>query len=203
MRKLVRAALAALVILLGPAVAHATTSTETIVFMRHGEKPSSGNGQLTCQGLQRSLALPDMLISRYGNAKWFYAPDPNVKISDPAGSFYYARPLATIEPTVIREGLSVNTSVGYDNVSGLESLLLRSSKAADTIFVAWEHIYLQKTVQDIINRYGGGSAVPAWQSGDYDSLYVVHVTWTDGVITSAHFTHEYEGLNNMSTSCPS
>lgn len=203
MRKLVFAALAALVLLLGPAAAQATTTTETIVFMRHGEKPSGGYGQLTCQGLQRSLALPDVLINRYGKAKWFYAPDPNVKISDPAGSFYYVRPLATIEPTVIREGLSVNTSVGYNNISGLEGLLLRSSKGADTIFVAWEHIYLQKTVQDLMNRYGGGYVVPTWQSGDYDSLYVVRVTWVDGVITAAHFAHDYEGLNNLSTSCPS
>ena len=31
------------------------------MFLRHGEKPSGGYGQLTCQGLNRSLALPDIL----------------------------------------------------------------------------------------------------------------------------------------------
>ena len=30
---------------------------ETIVFFRHAEKPSGGYGQLTCQGLNRALAL--------------------------------------------------------------------------------------------------------------------------------------------------
>jgi hypothetical protein len=202
MRMYVRAAVAALALLLAPSAAHAATTVETIVFLRHGEKPSAGNGQLTCQGLQRSLALPDVLINRYGRASWFYAPDPNVKISDAGGSFYYVRPLATIEPTVIREGLSVNTSVGFNNINGLESLLLRSSKGAATIYVAWEHLYLQKVVQDLMNKYGGGATIPAWSSGDYDSLYVVRLSWSNGSITGATFTHDYEGLNSQSTSCP-
>jgi hypothetical protein len=202
MRTYVRAVTAALCLLLVPAAAHAASTTETIVFMRHGEKPSEGNGQLTCQGLQRALALPDVLINRYGPAQWFYAPDPNVKISDSGGSFYYVRPLVTLEPTVIREGLSVNTSVGYNDIAGLEGLLIRSYKGADTIYVAWEHVYLQKVVQDLMKKYGGGQTVPAWASGDYDSLYVVRLTWSGGSITGATFAHDYEGLNNQSTSCP-
>ena len=39
---------------------------QTIVFFRHGEKPSAGLGQLTCQGLNRALALPDVLIGKFG-----------------------------------------------------------------------------------------------------------------------------------------
>jgi len=34
------------------------TDIETIVFLRHGEKPQRGLGQSTCQGLNRVLALP-------------------------------------------------------------------------------------------------------------------------------------------------
>src|SRR4029450_9465675 len=49
--------------------------------------------------------------------------------------------------------------------------------------------------------YGGGdSPVRGWVSGDYDSLYVVRLTNAGGAIT-AQFTHEYEGLNNLPTSC--
>ena len=72
---------------------------QTIVFFRHGEKPAGGYGQLTCQGPNRALALPDVLNAKFGKPKFLYAPNPAVKISDPAGSFYYVRPLATIEPT--------------------------------------------------------------------------------------------------------
>ena len=174
---------------------------QTIVFFRHGEKPSGGYGQLTCQGLNRALALPDVLFRNYGTPAYLYAPNPAVKISDPAGSFYYVRPLATIEPTAIRAVRSVNTNYGYNNVTGIQSVLIRSSKANATLFVAWEHVYLVKIVQSIMDAYGGGVTVPAWQSGDYDSLYVVHVNYTSTGIT-ARFQIEKEGLNGLPTTCP-
>src|SRR6187549_3189632 len=80
---------------------------QTIVFFRHGEKPSGGYGQLTCQGLNRALALPPVLSAKYGRPHCMYAPNPAVTVSDPAGTFYYVRPLATIEPTAIRLGMPV------------------------------------------------------------------------------------------------
>jgi hypothetical protein len=174
---------------------------ETIVFFRHAEKPPAGNGQLTCQGLRRALALPDVLINRFGRADWGYAPNPAVKIPDPAGSFFFVRPLATLEPTAIRSGISVNTNYGYTDVSGLRSVLIKSSKANDTVFVAWEHAYLVKAVQSIMNAYGGGAAVPAWRTGDYDTLYIVHVDYTSSGIR-AWFEVGHEGLNGQATTCP-
>jgi hypothetical protein len=174
---------------------------ETIVFFRHGEKPSGGYGQLTCQGMNRALALPDVLIGRYGTPEYLYAPNPAVKISDPAGSFFYVRPLATIEPTAIRAVRSVNTNYGYNNITGLQSVLIKSSKANSVLFVALEHAYLVKAVQSIMDAYGGGALVPAWQTGDYDSLYVVRVTYTSSGI-SARFELDKEGLNGLPTACP-
>jgi hypothetical protein len=95
---------------------------QTIVFFRHGEKPSAGLGQLTCQGLNRALALPDVLNGKFGKPDYLYAPNPAVKISDPTGSYFYVRPLATIEPTAIRAGKSVNTNYGYNNISGIHGV---------------------------------------------------------------------------------
>ena len=192
--------LIALVLLV--AAASEARAEQTIVFFRHGEKPSGGYGQLTCQGLNRALALPTVLAAKYGKPAYLYAPNPTVKVSDPAGSFYYVRPLATIEPTAIRVGLSVNTKYGYTEIAGLQSLLITATKADSTIFVAWEHVQLQKIVQNIMNSYGGGAAVPAWISGDYDSLYVVRVDYVAGTI-NAQFHRDSEGLNGQSTTCPS
>lgn len=174
---------------------------ETIVFFRHGEKPSGGLGQLTCQGLNRALALPDVLLGKFGAPDYLYAPNPAVKMSDPAGSFYYIRPLATIEPAAIRAGRSVNTRYGYNDVTGLRSVLVTSSKANATIFVAWEHAYLVKVVQSIMNAYGGGAPVPAWTTGDYDSLYIVRINYANGSV-DAEFARDREGLNGLPTSCP-
>jgi len=174
---------------------------ETIVFFRHAEKPAGGYGQLTCQGLNRALALADVLINRFGRAKWGYAPDPAGKVSDPAGSFYYVRPLVTLAPAAIRSGISVNTNYGYTDVAGLRSILIRSSKANDTVYVAWEHTYLVKVVQSIMNAYGDGAVVPAWPSGDYDTLYIVHVDYTSSGI-HAWFERGHEGLDSQPKTCP-
>jgi hypothetical protein len=174
---------------------------ETIVLFRHAEKMSGGYGQLTCQGLNRALALPQVLFSRYGQPDWAYAPDPGAKISESAGSFYYVRPLATIEPAAIRAGISVNTHYGYTDIVALQSLLITGAKANDTIYVAWEHEYLVKLAQRIMNVYGGGATVPGWISGDYDAVYVIRVHYGSSGIT-ATFDREWQGLNNQSTTCP-
>jgi hypothetical protein len=174
---------------------------QTIVFFRHGEKMAGGYGQLTCQGLNRALALSQVLLTRYGQPDYAYAPNPSVKISESAGSFYYVRPLATLEPTAIRAGLSVNTHYGYTDIGSLQKLLITKAKANTTIFVAWEHEYLVKAVQRIMDAYGGGAAVPAWRSGDYDALYVLHVSYGSSI--TARFDREWQGLNGMSSACPS
>ncbi len=192
---------ALLILLLLAATAAEAAAEQTIVFFRHGEKPSGGLGQLTCQGLNRALALPAVLAGKFDRPSYLYAPNPAVKMNDPAGSFYYVRPLATIEPTAIRLGLSVNTRYGYNDVNGLQNILIRSAKANTTIFVAWEHVQLQRVVQNIMNAYGGRAAVPAWTSGDYDSLYIVRVHYSGGTIT-ATFERDREGLNSQPTSCP-
>src|SRR4051812_11649881 len=84
------------------AVPRPALADQTIVLFRHGEKPADGLGQLTCQGLRRALALPDVLLPRFGTPDFLYAPNPGSKIDDRGGSFYYVRPLATIEPVAIR-----------------------------------------------------------------------------------------------------
>ena len=50
--------------------------TETIVLVRHGEKPADGLGQLNCQGLNRALALPAVIGKLFGRPDAVFAPDP-------------------------------------------------------------------------------------------------------------------------------
>jgi hypothetical protein len=57
----------------GPAV-------ETLVCIRHGEKPPGGLGQLTNRGLNRALALPKVLLGKYGHPQFVFAPNPSHKI---------------------------------------------------------------------------------------------------------------------------
>ena len=100
------------------------TGTETIVVLRHGEKAPGGLGQLSCKGLNRALALPKLLIERFGRANAVFAPNPSVEVREGAltrQEYSYVRPLATIEPTAIELGLPVNTQIGFPDIAGLEA----------------------------------------------------------------------------------
>jgi hypothetical protein len=152
---------------------------ETIVMVRHGEKPPTGLGQLDCKGLNRALALPSLLLGRYGKPDFIYAPNPAVQVHDgnSVAGYSYVRPLATIEPTAIRLGLAVNTQIGYDQIAALQQALLQPAYAHSLILVAWEHFYLYKFATELLLKYGTNSApVPEWPHGDYETIYVFHIT---------------------------
>ncbi|OOG57413.1 hypothetical protein [Rhodanobacter sp. C03] len=186
-------------ILLIPA-AHAD---QTIVFLRHGEKPPLGLGQLDCQGLNRALALPQVLLTKFGTPTAIYAPDPGTTAKDKGVEYNYVRPLATIEPTAIRLGLPVNTSLGLRQIKQLEQELLKPSYSSATIYVAWEHNLAQQAVQHLMAAAGGNAQqVPVWADDDYDALYVLHVKWQSGKPASVRFEREAEGLNRQSAECP-
>jgi hypothetical protein len=182
-------------------VATQARAEQTLVFLRHGEKPANGYGQLTCQGFNRAMALPNVLVSKFGTPDYLYAPSPAVQITDPGGAFYYVRPLATLEPTAVKLGMPMRTKYGWSDIASLQAALITATKADATIFIAWEHTMLQKVVQNIMNAYGNHATVPAWITGDYDSLYVVRVSYVGDTIT-ARFEKDTENLNNQPTSCP-
>ncbi|MBV8226832.1 MAG: hypothetical protein JO232_16760 [Verrucomicrobia bacterium] len=179
------------------------TTVETIVFLRHGEKPPGGLGQLTCQGLNRALALPPVLISKFGKADFIFAPDPEGKVTEGGlRQFAYVRPLATIEPTAIRLGLPVRTDFRYKDIAGLQRELTKQQYRKALIFVAWEHYELDKMVRNLVGAFGGNPEdVPEWPGDDYDSLYVLRIRDT-GAKKLISFSHEQEGLTQLSPNCP-
>jgi len=178
-------------------------ATETIVMLRHAEKPATGLGQLSCQGLNRSLALPEVLMSKFGKPTAIFAPNPGVMKPDRGVDYNYIRPLATIEPTAIVVGLPVNTSLGYANIDQLNSALLEPSNHDATIFVAWEHRLLEKAARNIVSDAGGSTdQVPKWDDDDFDSLYVIQIESRQGGIRSVMFHKDMQGLDNGSLDCP-
>ena len=185
------------------AAAIADGSTETIVMIRHGEKPRGGLGQLNCMGLNRALALPDVLIKRFGKPDYIYAPNPAARIHDRTRRYSYVRPLATIEPTAIRVGLPVNTEIGYDKIDQLQKALTQPAYANARIFVAWEHVYLHAFAQQFLASYGKDpNVVLPWPNSDYDTIYVFQLTEKNGK-RQLSFNVEHEGLDgSLSDTCP-
>jgi hypothetical protein len=174
---------------------------ETIVCIRHGEKPPGGLGQLTCRGLNRALALPKVLLGKFGSPQFVFAPNPTQKV-DGTGDYYYVRPLMTIEPTAIRCGLPVNTQFGFNEISGLEGELQKKTYKNATVFVAWEHALLDIFARDMVGKYAGDpKQVPPWPGGDYDTIFILKITHGAGR-ESVVFTIDHENLDNLSDACP-
>ena len=151
---------------------------ETIVLVRHGEKTEKEMGQLSCKGLNRALALPGVLISRYGKPDFIFAPNPSVQNHPPHS---YVRPLATIEPTAIQVEKPVNTQIAFNDIATLQKELMEPTYANSVVFVAWEHVFLDKFARQMLSSNGQDSkVVPDWQNDDYDTIYVLRIARPGG-----------------------
>jgi hypothetical protein len=183
--------------------ADGAAKTQTIVLVRHGEKPEGGLGQLDCQGLNRSLALPAVLANKFDKPLAIFAPSPSRQKDDSGEAYNYIRPLATIEPTAIGLGMPVNADYRSSDIVGLERALAQKSLLNGTVLVAWEHKLIVTLARDLVNTYGGDPAtVPKkWQSDDFDSIYVLRIV-RNGRTATVSFEHGAEGLNGQPTTCP-
>jgi hypothetical protein len=177
---------------------------ETIVAIRHAEKPPASLGQLTCRGLNRALALPKVLIPRYGKPDRIYAPDPGTRIGQLGNlSYSYVRPLMTIEPIAIQLEMPVNALIGFKNVGRLRKELVAPENANSVIYLAWEHAYLNMFAKRLLKAYGKDpSLVPDWPNDEYDRIYVFRIKDVGGK-KDLTFSIESEGLNDsLSDKCP-
>jgi hypothetical protein len=176
-------------------------TVETLVCIRHGEKPPDGLGQLNCRGLNRALALPKVLLGKFATPQFVFASNPSEKSE--GGKYDYVRPLMTIEPTAIRCGLSVNTDIGAKEISVLETELQKTPYRNATVYIAWEHSLLDTFAQNMLKNHGGDATkVPTWPSGDFDTIFVIKIT-RDQAHESVAFTIDHEGLNSsLSDDCP-
>jgi hypothetical protein len=182
--------------------AKAANNLETLVFVRHGEKPATGLGQLSCKGLNRALALPAVIAAKYGRPDAIYAPDPGEQKNDGGKPYYYVRPLATVEPTAIQFGLPIETPYGYSQIDKLGDALIDPKWRDRTVLVGWEHREIEELVRQIVVAHGGNATdVPKWKSADFDSIYVLRIDWS-GATPRVRFSHEHEGLDGRPDDCP-
>ena len=192
-----------ILVLLPSILIPSASAAEKIVLIRHAEKSPLGLGQLNCQGLNRALALPNILIKKFGNPSVIYTPNPSVRKKDQGQLYNYIRPLATIEPTAIRLGMSVNTEFGYDDIKSLKKALLNPINSNSVIYVVWEHHLLETMTREILASFGKNpKIVPQWNASDFDSIYVITIVDDGKSKKDVSFIKESEGLNNAQVSCP-
>ncbi|MFW0754908.1 histidine phosphatase family protein [Pseudomonas sp. H11T01] len=179
--------------------------TQTLVFLRHAEKPAGGLGQLNCQGLNRAIDLATLLPEKFGKANYVFAANPtrNVKEGEQDNAYSYIRPLMTINPSAIKLGLPVNISFSANDTSDLADELLQNKYHNSIIYTAWSHGYLPKLINTVAKEAVGEKRpiIEDWESNDFDSLYVLTLTWHNGKATLV--SHSYkQGLDNGSQDCP-
>ena len=63
--------------LVGGKAGQTEKAVETIVFIRHGEKPEGGFGQLNFQGQNLALALAPIIAKSFGRPDAIFAPNPS------------------------------------------------------------------------------------------------------------------------------
>lgn len=179
--------------------------TQTLVFLRHGEKPAGGLGQLNCQGLNRALDLATLLPEKFGKANYVFAANPtrNVEEGELDNSYSYIRPLMTISPSAIKLGLPVNIHFSANDTSDLADELLHDKYHNSVIYTAWSHGYLPELINTVASEASGKDAkiIDDWESADYDSLYVLTLTWHNGKASVQSQVYK-QGLDNGSQVCP-
>ena len=178
-----------------------SSSVETIVMVRHGEKPGKGLGQLSCQGLNRALALGGVLARSFGKPDAIFAPDPAVQKQDRGVAYDYVRPLATIEPAAIAFGMPVHAGIGVADIATLQAALDDPRLANGVVLVAWEHAQLVILARHLLAAHGGAGNIPDWDARDYDRIDVIRII-RDGSQSRSAFSRQREGLDGMSVTCP-
>lgn len=172
-------------------------SEQTLVFVRHGEKPDNDSGQLTCKGLNRALALPDVLINQFGKPDALFAAAP--KQSKLGNSL---RSLQTMTPLAIKTSLPIHLNYHAKEIKALREELLSQQYENSVIFIAWEHDNLTKVARDIMKQEGGDpKLIPKWKSSDFDSIYILKII-RESDKKSVFFEPRQQGLDGVSEACP-
>ncbi|WRH90813.1 histidine phosphatase family protein [Pseudomonas fluorescens] len=179
--------------------------TQTLVFLRHAEKPEGGLGQLNCQGLNRAIDLSTLLPEKFGKADYVFAANPtrNVEEGELDNSYSYIRPLMTISPAAIKLGLPVNIEFSANDTSDLARELLEDKYHNSTIYTAWSHGYLPELINKVAGKALGEkqNITEDWAGNDFDSLYVLTLTWHNGKASLQ--SHSYkQGLDHGRETCP-
>ena len=179
--------------------------TQTLVFLRHAEKPAGGLGQLNCQGLNRAIELATLLPEKFGKANYVFAANPtrNVEEGELNNSYSYIRPLMTISPSAIKLGLPVNINFSANDTSDLADELLQNKYHNSVIYTAWSHGYLPELINKVAGEAVGKKQkiTEDWESGDYDSLFVLTLTWHNGKASLQSRSYK-QGLDNGLQTCP-
>ena len=155
---------------------------QKVVIIRHGEKPETGEN-LSCQGLNRSIQLANVLYAKFKIPDYIFVP--SIKTGKSTGQI---RMYQTITPFAVKYNLNIDTKYMVNDAPGLAASILKKS---GTILVVWEH----NNIPQIVQALGVKDYSLKWKGDDFDSIWII--TFKNG---KAVLTPDKENLN-PSTAC--
>ena len=153
-----------------------------IILIRHAEKPQKGDN-LTCQGLNRSLELPQLLYTRFGLPAATYIPA--MALGD---STKHSRMFQTIIPFAVKYNLALTSKFMEDDSTAMAREIMQKK---GTVLVIWEH----KRIASIARALGIKDSLH-WPDDDYESIWII--TFPNG---HASLTRSKEQLHPLAA-CP-
>jgi hypothetical protein len=147
-------------------------SSLTVVIIRHGEKPKSGDN-LNCQGLNRAQLLPAVIFAKFGVPAYSYIPSLG---SD--STTKHARMFQTITPLAVKYNLAINSKFSGKDSAGLASDIVKRS---GIVLVVWDH----KSIVPIVHAFGINEAGLKWDDADFDSIWIIHFENGKAILTKS------------------
>ena len=131
-----------------------------VIIIRHGEKPEQGDN-LSCQGLNRSLQLPEVLNKKFGVPNYIFVPAINTGKKTSTARMYQ-----TIIPFAVKYNLNINSKYDVDDIKDLASDI---EKRSGTVLLVWEHDHI-----DNIAKALGVQQTSKWAGDDFDSIWIIN-----------------------------
>jgi hypothetical protein len=136
-----------------------SSSLKRVIIIRHGEKPDNGDN-LSCQGLNRSLQLPEVLHQKFGMPDFIFVPSINTGKKTSTARMYQ-----TVVPFAVKYNMTINTKYDVDDTKGLAKDVLGRS---GTVLLVWEHDHIDNIAKEL-----GVQNVSKWPGSDFDSIWII------------------------------
>ena len=140
---------------------------QKVIIIRHGEKPETGNN-LSCQGFNRAIQLPEVLYSKFKLPDYIFVPSFKTGKETTQSRMYQ-----TIVPFAVKYNLNIDTRFNVKDASSVSNAVL---KKKGTVLIIWEH----NAIPAIVKGLGIKEEVK-WKGEDFDSIWII--TFVNGKAT--------------------
>ena len=131
-----------------------------VVILRHGEKPEKGYN-LSCQGYNRSLALPEIFVARFGVPDFTYVPEINTGKTTKVVRMYQ-----TLVPFAVKYNLLINSNFNENDSADIAIDILEKR---GTVLIIWN----SSDIPSIARSLGIKDKELVWGEADYDGIWII------------------------------